>query len=286
MTTVFVLDLDGTIVGDVQDILNDYYMRTEYSNLLNKVTSRFKQHKKDVFAAFDNGLLRPYFIQFCKYITTDPQAVVYVYTASTQNWAAYLINVLESYIAQKIGTKFRFERPIFTRNHCHTNTMMKCLQVILPMIKKRQKHHFNLIMVDNNPTLERGESGYLLQCPSYDFSTPIDYMRSIDWSQFHKSIRINPAMNQYLPVPLNNSGKVSITKAISNYHLGMYNRYKYVNEKNKQYSHDTFWKSFLTAFKNVTINNDLNSLEGTLFTDSVRTEFQKVIRKSDSPTQK
>jgi hypothetical protein len=282
MSVIYILDLDGTIVGDVTDILEDYYFRVAYSEQTKN--KRYLQTSKELFRKFDEGLLRPFFIDFCKYILTQPNAYVYVYTASASEWAHYLIPNIEAYVNHKIGggggmKKFMFQRPIFARDYCSTQTYKKCLEKIKPELKLRHKEAFRLIMVDNNVTLEGKEVKYLLVCPTYDVATPMDFMRRIEWNAFTKKVK--HLSYHALPRSLSSANRMQSESYIPLYYLELYRRHKRVIKKNKKYNKDMFWKKFIVAMKALHIQNDVDSMEGTEFPMSLKKQYQLESKRDD-----
>lgn len=279
MSLIYILDLDGTIVGDVTDILEDYYFRLAYSKQTKN--KRYLQTPKELFRKFDEGLIRPFFVDFCKYVLTQPDSYVYVYTASASEWAHYLIPNIEAYINNKIGGNrlFKFQRPIFAREYCSQQTYKKCLESIKPVLKDRHKEDFRLIMVDNNVTLEGKEVKYLLHCPTYDVSTPIDYMRRIEWNPFAKKVK-HLSSNE-LPRALYQSNTISSDAYIPRYYFELYKRHTRIIKKNKRFLNDSFWKKFISAMKSLHIQNDIESMEGTEFPMSLKKQYQLESKRQD-----
>lgn len=281
MSTIYILDLDGTIVGDVSDILEDYYFRQSYAQV--SKNKRYLQTTKELCRKFTEGLIRPYFVDFCKYILSTPASYVYVYTASTNDWANYLIPQIEIYINQKLGHNhhaktFAFQRPIFSREHCDKVTFKKALETIMPEIKARHKDGFHCVMVDNNVTLQGKETKFLLQCPTYDFATPIDFMRGIEWNPFAKKAKLLSEQN--LPSSLSSVQKAQSESYIPRYYYEIYKRYKRVIKRNKKFVKDEFWKRFVTTIKTLHVENDVESMSSLEFPLSIKKQYLLELRRS------
>ena len=80
---VILIDLDGTIQGDVAPQLREYNL-IRHLKLKN---STKKSHKND----YIKGLLRPYFIDFIRLMKTKyhNKVELFIYTASEKTWAHY-----------------------------------------------------------------------------------------------------------------------------------------------------------------------------------------------------
>lgn len=107
---IFVLDLDGTIVGNVQ------YQVSRYS-LLNTIHRHGLKTPsiKDLPKAYGTSekLIRPGFIDCIKTLRANyPWCHIFIYTASEKKWALQELQWIE----RSIGSDFN--RPIFTRSDC------------------------------------------------------------------------------------------------------------------------------------------------------------------------
>ena len=164
---VVVLDLDGTLIGDVSMILTEY-------NIISKLTSEAtakRQTSKTLIDAMEYGnLLR----QGVKRMLHTPGLEFFVYTASETQWAEMVIKALEK------TTGARINRPLFTRKDCIVTQDMavkKSLSFIknriLLALKKKFKQNVNLedrvVFVDNTPNvlLDQREMVYQVTCPTY-----------------------------------------------------------------------------------------------------------------------
>lgn len=164
---VFVIDIDGTIIGNVLPQLSIYEFKKD------KIHVQFTL--KELFNRFENGLLRPHFITFIKNVKRRlPNAEFYIYTASEDKWGVFLINSLEKYI------NFRFNRPILTRKHCFImgKDIKKSLKHITPNIKRSLQSKYDknidltnrILMIDNNNVFPSEDFNSLLLCPTYSYT--------------------------------------------------------------------------------------------------------------------
>ena len=107
---VFIIDLDGTIIGDCIYQVELYKL----SLILNKLKIKIKINDilKDCYKE-KTKLIRPYFKLFLeKMREIYPSSHFYIYTASEKKWAEKELMIIEKVL------NFKFNRPIFTRNDC------------------------------------------------------------------------------------------------------------------------------------------------------------------------
>ncbi len=107
---VFIIDLDGTIIGDcvyqaeiykISLILNKLRIKIKINEILEQ---SYKEKTK---------LIRPYFKLFLeKMRKIYPSSYFYIYTASEKKWAEKELMIIEKVL------NFKFNRPLFTRNDC------------------------------------------------------------------------------------------------------------------------------------------------------------------------
>jgi hypothetical protein len=169
-----------------------------------------------------------------------PNVEFFVYTASDDDWAKYIIKVIEE------ASTIRFNKRIFSRSDCifdqKSGHFMKSLNKLKPELFKILKSKYKLsnmdslkhiLLIDNNHVLYENESHSLVKCPSYTSTIRVDMLRSLPMS-FIKN-------NQEL---------------ISMYILGYYEKnlhtlYKKVYDKSIHHDilHDNYWINELKRFK-------------------------------------
>ena len=166
---IVIIDLDGTMIGDITPQLLLQDIKSTCKNV------RFSN--KDLFDRFDKGLLRPGIDTFIKHVKKMiPHIEFYVYTASDEQWANYVITNIEKHLS------IRFNRPIFTRNHCFlvNGGMLKCFKHIMPFIQRSLQKKYGkkfdvtnrVLLIDNTKVYQPNEQHMLLHCPTYEQSIP------------------------------------------------------------------------------------------------------------------
>lgn len=206
---VILIDLDGTIIGNVSPQVCEWEIMTRYA------PGRMKVFRDNLKINFKQGLLRPNFISFLDYVKyTYNHVEYYVYTASETKWAHVIIPCIE----QEFG--ITFNRPIFNRNHCFVvdNEFKKSPCSLLPQIVNRLKqkyemiaHHDvkqNIIMIDNSDVVIKKDIDTLIMCPTYNFTIHYDVLRNIDEETLQNHyIDISKILNSYKLFPSIPSGK-------------------------------------------------------------------------------
>lgn len=231
---VILIDLDGTIQGDVTPQLREYNL---IKNLKLK-TSLKKSHRND----YIRGLLRPYFTDFIKLIKTkyDGKVELFIYTASDKVWAHHVVPIIESIIG------FKFNRPLFTREHCviGTSDKTKSIKYVKAHVSKslqltEQALADRIFLIDNNHVLE--ETQRLIKCYTYDKAIFVNILRNIPDTVIQKRFS---EIGDFL---LN-------TKCSSEWEMRkhIYDDAfkKYINYENKniKYESDTYWKKVTHIF--------------------------------------
>ena len=186
-----VLDIDGTLIGDVSLFSISYNMIKPVPKskvILNRL-------KRNLIYALKNGLMRPHLPQFIKYAKKQYNLKLFIYTASTYNWAHFLVPCLEKVLGVK------FERPLYTRNECTSYTMLKNLEYV----SKHADDKIPMIMIDNNKTLYRKvDKSRLIKCPTYNFRYYYNPISVFTYSEivtnFESIIKILKDLNIFVKV--------------------------------------------------------------------------------------
>jgi len=256
---VFILDLDGTIIGDctyqceiytIQDIIN----KKRDKNL---VKTKMAMEKKLVESYCKNSLLiRPHFTKFMSTMKKMyPNIHIFVYTASEKMWANKEINILER------QNNIKFNRPIFTRDDCITDkfgNIKKSVNKIMPKIlrsikaKKGYKIDNRLLIIDNNPTFIDYNDNFLL-CPTYNYvkftniwdGIKDDYVKCLDLKRFFDKLISEKKIH-------NIKNGISPEKQEKIYKW-LYKKYKKINKYNCSYMKDTFWRDLSLLIKHSNI---------------------------------
>ena len=136
---------------------------------------------KNLYKDMENGLLRPGLKKSLLEIKhTHPHVEFFVYTASSTDWANYIIPMIEKHCFRG---RF-FNRPILTRAQV-SDDGVKSIARVYPMVEKslasKYKKIFkrNVYLIDNNVVLNPSEMEHLILCPSYDYAHVIDPLRNL-----------------------------------------------------------------------------------------------------------
>jgi hypothetical protein len=255
---IFILDLDGTIIGDctyqceiynIQEIIKSNLIQNKHQmQKMHLGHNKYRQLcDKSLSECYNecSKLIRPYFGLFInKMKRCFPNSYFFVYTASEKSWALKEIAIIEK------NHKIKFNRPIFTRDHCipdSAGNLKKSVVKILPIIMKIAKLPSTLalknklLIIDNNPTFI-DYTDNLLICPTYDFlefhnlwnNIPHNYEKINELKQYVNKLIMEQKIHQ--------SYKKQNTVTLEKIHKWLYKKYKKINKSNTSYQHDIFWK--------------------------------------------
>lgn len=250
---LFVLDIDGTMVGDVT-------MQSQYFSVISELRKHgFKprvQHMIPPAFAPNSKLVRPGFATWLKKLQEMfPEIYFFVYTASEKRWALQEIAWIEKL------HDIKFAKPIFTREDCSPDSaghLRKSLSRIFPrMIRTVSKARGQVLspaqrktILDNNTVIIDNNAVYtdrpdkLLLCPDYGYAVFENLLNVIP-----KEARKHPAIQQII-YGLVNSGYLCTLpsesddgmKALSKQYNWLATKCKALSDLNEQYSSDDFWK--------------------------------------------
>jgi len=268
---IFLLDLDGTIIGDctyqcdiynIQEIIKkNIILKNTNIQLVNLAKYKALCDKMlNNCYNMQSKLLRPHFATFMRDMKKlFPNSFFFIYTASEKTWANKEILIIEK------QNNIKFNRPIFTRDNCIKDNMgtikksvIKILPQILKSIKMPKTHSItnNIIIIDNNPTFV-DYTDNLLICPTYDYlkfhnlweNIPHEYAKISELKNFVSRLISNKKM--YVK---NNAGNTMI---LEKFHRWLYRKYKKINKFNCKYENDSFWLNLSTLIKhhNITAFN-------------------------------
>ena len=283
---IFVLDLDGTIIGDctyqcdiynIQEIIKNNLIQNKHQ--MQKLQLGHNKYRtlcdKSLGECYNtcSKLIRPYFGLFINKIKKYfPNSYFFVYTASEKSWALKEIAIIEKH------HKIKFNRPIFTRDNCipdSAGNLKKSIVKILPIIMKVAKISSatsiknKLLIIDNNPTFI-DHTDNLLICPTYDFLQFHNLWDNIP-QNYEKINELKTYVNKLITEQkIHPSFKSSNSVTLEKIHKWLYKKYKKINKNNASYNHDMFWKKL--AY-NIIKNNVI------AFTKKTVRTLQKSIRK-------
>lgn len=232
---VFVIDLDGTVQGDISPQIQEYVFLKSIN---------VKYNTKYLVEDYSKGLIRPHFKKFVDTVKSHSLNMqLFVYTASETKWANVIVPVIEKLVG------FKFNRPIFSRAHCDmTVDKHKSLKLIAPSIVRTLKRKYSnakidtdtikrmTYLIDNNFVLQ--EQYHLVKCPSYERMIHIDPLRQLtnaETNMYKKQISESILRRKYT-----NENIWEILEGV--YRLIKVN-HKNNHRKNKKSKKDTFWNA-------------------------------------------
>jgi hypothetical protein len=112
---ILILDLDNTIIGDITYQALSYNLGERLKATENTLTYNRNTINKIISLNYkkNTGIIRPNFIKFFNFIKLKiPNILIFIYTASTKEWANKEILWIEK------NNKIKFNRPLFTRENC------------------------------------------------------------------------------------------------------------------------------------------------------------------------
>ena len=196
---VLLLDLDGTLIGRVNMLIAEYDLhrevaRAEGAGAAAAAAAAGRALRESFVTRLKHGLLRPGVRRFVRRVeqlraeggATTP-IELFVYTASDDPWARFIIPCVEAAIGA------RFNRPLFMRSHClvrtGTNELRKSVAALLPRLLRSLRPRYPLllsqaelaervVLVDNTPGVlaDPREQARLLICPTYEYNPVFDVL--------------------------------------------------------------------------------------------------------------
>ena len=239
---IFILDLDGTIIGDC--IYQTIIQNIENVAKKNKIRTTLNKQLQESYQP-QSKLIRPFFESFITNIRSHfPNSQFYIYTASEKEWATKEINLIEK------THNLKLNRPIFSRNDCildSSGQYKKSVNKILPMIQKNNKNNIldqsNIIIIDNNDVFIDYNSNFIL-CPSYNSIHFCDAWIDLKLDSLNNA-NFKDTIDKYIY-----TNKICQYDSTSKYcdeinelrHKWYYKKLKKINSINKKYKNDRFWK--------------------------------------------
>ena len=189
---IFIFDIDNCIIGNIhypitESILLDLIKMTcKQKNISNKCSKNV-----NFVNILKKGLLRPYFINFIKFIKKKYKNVeLFVYTNSSYNWThGGLVENIEK------ASKIKFNKPYFTReNSYQTDNYPKSLSNVFKIIITRLQNKYkilknkkeilnifnnNVVFIDDIHNNLKDYPGKQIVCPKYEFNKPYDIIKKI-----------------------------------------------------------------------------------------------------------
>lgn len=251
---IMLIDLDGTLQGNISPQLVEYDLINRINSIITSKSSNIKYSLKNIYSDFTTGLLRP-FVQeaLVSMKRTHPNIEFYIYTASSDEWAHFILNQITKLF---FGKKNIINKPFFTRKHL-TEYGIKSIAKVRPIIvhnlrKKYPNAKFNQIyLIDNNFVLSPTEMNRLIYCPTYDFKVVINPLRLLTEdvkNKFYNSI------SEYL---LKEPSKNTI-ELYKKFYKNAFKELELAEKNNKKYINDNYWQSFALIVNKNKINSPEN----------------------------
>lgn len=198
---VILLDLDGTIIGDISPQVCEYEILNELQ------PSQLKTFKELLTAQLrSTAVVRPGFFDFVR-CAQAKGIELFVYTASDSRWASFFVPILEKALSVKLN------RPLFTRSHCrlvngeYRKPTRAVLHSVFNSLKRKYKGlrtmsdlNQQIAMIDNSNVLMHDApfSVGLVLCKTYDYLHNYDVLRLItDETLANKTSQIVHKLVQY-----------------------------------------------------------------------------------------
>ena len=277
---IFIIDIDGTMVGNVEFQVQQYSL---HNSLKKHGFKANKQHEIPPAFYPNAKLVRPGFGSFIKTLQKfyNDNVYFFVYTASEAVWANTEINWIEKTHGIKL------QRPIFTRKDCvvdsagtYRKTISRIFPRILRIISKNKKLsnkekqdilENNLLIIDNNAVYtDRGDK--LLLCPDYNYAVFENLLHGFPQeSRSHPEIQniIYTLVNQGLLCSISDPNDDSM-RVLAKQYSWLATKCKALIDLNVSYENDEFWKHL----RRLITENNLRS-----FTTPVIKQIQEAIWK-------
>jgi len=232
------IDIDGTIIGDIIPQIAEWEIIKQFEK------SRMFQFKKNLDVQLRNGLIRPYFGEFLESLKVNRDCQFYIYTASEASWAHFIINAIEKCIGIK------FNRPIFTRNHCFLNKGQKSLHYVAKIAYEKNKNGTKSlsefisksILIDNNNVLSKQEESKLVICPTYNHKEIYDVLRLLsEQVVVERYVDISKILYQYGLFPKVENGTHFSYQVFKSLYFSFIGNSIKDGLKNNKFVKDTFW---------------------------------------------
>ena len=280
---IFILDIDNTIIGDVYNCIGESIILNyifKYCKINNIIANCDK--KLDIINELNEGLLRPYFIDFINFIKSKYKNIeIYLYTNSAYSWinnSGFIDNI------EKI-VKIKFNKPYFTRENAldrqkllgniYDDIIEKNVKKY-PLLKidKNKKKVFDsqLVFIDDIPNNLKDYPDKQIVCPEYNYYPYYNIKEKII-----KKYNINPeifdnkeilTIFERINIPIYNENGSIYQKDIEFFQLFEILIIRRSELLNNEAINDTFFKDLITILdknKNLdnipAINKELNDLK-------------------------
>jgi hypothetical protein len=258
---ICLLDLDNTIIGDVEWVVYEYNLE-DY--IINNVNRRAKKNIPISKYLKGTPLIRPHFKHFMDTIKKKfgNHIEFFVYTASDDSWANHLIPHVEK------AAGVTFNRPFLTRKDCsydkNSDNYSKSIENVNRIVFKSLKTKYQsskytntvndriekalfdllirakrLMLIDNYAKVLK-ERDHQLAIKSYDFLYPVDLIQGYDID--------DPKVRGYLSKYIFEKNYKDKWDFMTKYHEALHKIYKRTAKTNSDQKDDTMWKDLADSF--------------------------------------
>jgi len=252
-TTVILIDLDGTIIGDISQQIMSFELWKGVKNSCSKYTFDLVDFREKL----KYGMIRPGFDTFLRAAKTHFGNIdIFIYTASEKSWAEFIIKQIETVIG------FKFNRPIFSRDHCvqqnreYKKSISYIKKQMIRCINKKYGSQVtnvqSLLIIDNNDVYGSNEQKHLLLCPSYNYRIPENIVCSMKQKCYEDNFqKVHSILRKYIQMPLTPSRDfILFQKEFYSYYVYFINA---IAKSNNKYAKDNFW----ALLKDMLITEDI-----------------------------
>lgn len=290
---IVILDLDGTVVGNVN------FQSQQYSLHLTLKKYGFKLNKQYVIPpAFNpnSKLVRPYFSSFITDLENyfnklGRNIYFFVYTASDKSWATTEVAWIEK------THNIKLMRPLFTRDDCikdQTGNCRKSIQKIYPKIIKAISKNYNITQKDKNYILEHqfliidnnavyiDRQDKLLLCPDYNYTVFENLLHGIPMNaRKHHGVQqlLMSLINQGHLCPIPNEKDDGMNSLLKQY-AWLASKCKSLVSLNQTYINDDFFK----YLKRLIIENNIKSFSTNIIKQLEEASWAHVKKNNHLPT--
>jgi hypothetical protein len=278
---VFIIDLDGTIVGRVDYQSHKFTLQSILKQSGIRVSDKNAEKVPTAYGP-SSRLVRPGLASFMReiYAMYGGKAFFFLYTASERQWAQQQIKWIE----KSHGVKFA--RPLFTRDDCIVDAggnTRKSINKIWPRISRtlpsgmtpRERMYIldNQTMIIDNNSVYVDHMDKLLLCPDYDYLYFENLLEAIPpQARKHPNVDrlILSFINQGLFCPHisrksdGSSSTDNMHRLAKQYHW-LAHKCAGIAENNEKYVHDKFW----SILRKLLVSNEIHR-----FTPSIILQLQ------------
>ena len=242
---VVILDLDGTIIGDISPQITSF----ELAKSMKSSGAKYSQDTSDFKAKLKVGLVRPFFDTFIKSLSANHIPVeFFIYTASEKSWAEYVVKNIESTF------NIKFNRPVFTRQYCffdakdreYKKSLSLVRSTLLKALRKKYSVHFtkqdiskNLLIIDNNNVYHPNDQKHLLLCPTYNYRVPENVVIGMKQDTYKTYYQvIHSVLKKTIPFLTLSHDFYTFQKEFYTYYVSFIENQ---TKSNNRYIQDKFW---------------------------------------------